>query len=199
MHTTLDQTTSMVNYYDLDKTIQSLNSEGLILYPSDTSWSIGCDATSDVAVARIFRLKNREKSKPLTILVDSIAMLKEYVTHLHPRIETLLSFHVRPLTIVYNEAKALPPALLSADGSVAIRIPQDRFCRELISQFGRPIVATSANKQGAPRPTHFGEISSAIIEGVDIVVPHRRADRSIGEPSVVAKLSEKAELIFLRD
>ncbi|MCB0706907.1 MAG: threonylcarbamoyl-AMP synthase [Saprospiraceae bacterium] len=199
MHTYPDQMTSMVDYYDLKKAIDVLENDGLILYPTDTNWSIGCDASSEVAVTRAYHLKNRPYELPMTVLVDSIEMLRDYVEHLHPRIETLLSFHLRPLTIVYDKATSLPERLTAADGSIAIRIPQDDFCRELIQRFGRPIVASSANIEGASRPQHFGEISSEIIQGVDLVMPYRRADRSIGEPSVVARLSDKAELIFIRE
>ena len=130
MTTFPDQMTSMVDYYDLQKTIDTLESDGLILYPTDTNWSIGCDATSELAVTRVFRLKNRPYSQPMTILVDSMEMLKRYVDHVHPRIETLLSFHLRPLTIVYDAAVNLPSKLTAADGSIAVRIPQDEFCRD---------------------------------------------------------------------
>ncbi|MBR9920196.1 MAG: threonylcarbamoyl-AMP synthase [Bacteroidetes bacterium] len=199
MNTFPDQMTSMVDYYDVKKAVQTLESDGLILYPTDTNWSIGCDATSEVAVARVFRLKKRPADQPLTVLVESIDMLKDYVDHVHPRIETLLSFHVRPLTIVYDQAEKLPQRLTASDGSIAIRIPQDDFCRDLIREYGRPLVASSANVHGAPRPKHFGEINSDIIQGVDLVMPHRRAEREIGEPSVIARLSDKAELIFIRE
>lgn len=172
---------------------------GTILYPTDTIWGIGCDATNETAVDKIHQIKQRDPGKPLSLLVSSIEMARNYVEELHPRVETLLAHHLRPLTVVYNKAKNLPPNLLPADGSIAIRIAQDDFCKNLIAQFGKPIVTTSANLSGEPYPAHFGGISSAIISHVDYVVKQGRSNTQMGEPSVVIKVDKNGEIIFLRE
>ena len=197
--TTSNEMTCMVQNYDLDGAVNALLNGGLVLYPTDTLWGIGCDATDPIAVENVYRLTRRDRSKPLIILVDSIAMLKQYVAHLHPRIETLLIHHVRPLTVVYDKAINLPSNLVGKDGSIAIRIVLDPYCKALISAFGRPLVSTSANVSNAPFPTNFGSVSSEIIQGVDFVVKHRQNEKVNGEPSVIVKLSDKEELIFLRE
>lgn len=176
-----------------------LHNGGAILYPTDTIWGIGCDATNAAAVEKIYEIKQRDPNKPLSLLASSIEMVKEYVEELHPRIETLLMHHIRPLTVVYNKAKNLPPNLLPADGSIAIRIARDQFCKELIEQFGKPIVTTSANVSGEPFPAHFGAISSAIISGVDYVAKQGRTNTEPGEPSVIIKVDDEGEITFLRE
>lgn len=184
---------------NLETITATLEDGGLILYPTDTIWGIGCDATNPEAVQKIFDLKNRSHDNPFVILVNSIAMLKEYVEHVHPRIETLLIHHVQPLTMIYNRAKNLPAIACSKEGSVAIRVVQDSFCRELISQFGKPLIASSANINDKPYPANFGGISSAVITGVDYVVKWKQGEKKLGQPSVIAKLSDKEELVFLRE
>lgn len=197
--TSTNEMTCMVQNYDLDGAVKTLLNGGLILYPTDTIWGIGCDATNAKSVDQVYDLKRRDRSKPLIILVDSIAMLRNYVAHLHPRLETLLIYHVRPLTVVYEHAINLPANLVGKDGSIAIRIVQDPYCKALISAFGRPLVSTSANISNEPFPSNFGSVSSEIIQGVDYVVKHRQHEKVNGKPSVMVKLSDKEELIFLRD
>jgi L-threonylcarbamoyladenylate synthase len=170
-----------------------------ILFPTDTVWGIGCDATNVEAVEKVNHVKNRPSGKGYVLLVDSIEMLKNYVMHVHPRIETLLGYHERPLTIIYDEGVGLAPNVLGTDGSVAIRIVKDAFCRELILQFGKPLVATSANVSGAALPTHYGEISSDVLEKVDFVVKIKQDSKERGEPSVIARLNEFEELDFIRE
>lgn len=184
---------------NLDKITNVLEEGGTILYPTDTIWGIGCDATNASAVKKIFSLKNRPIHKPFVLLVDSIDMLRDYVAHLHPRIETLLMYHVKPLTVVYEEGKNLPDISVAADRSVAIRVVVDSFCKELIGKFGKPLVATSANVSDQPFPANFGGISSDILRGVDYVVKWKQGDKMQNQPSVIVKLSDKEELIFLRD
>ncbi|MCB0617284.1 MAG: L-threonylcarbamoyladenylate synthase [Saprospiraceae bacterium] len=194
-----NHSTSLIPAAELDKAVQVLRNDGLILFPTDTLWAVGCDATNVVALHRLFKLKGRPHDKPVILLVDSVDMLRRYVDHLHPRVETLLYYHSRPLTVVYPDGRQLPPLALAPDGSVAIRIPKDEFCRRLIGLLGRPVVASSAHIGRMARPTHFGEISSLLIEGVDQVVKHRQKERTFGEPSVIARLSDKEELEFLRE
>ena len=183
---------------NLEKINSVLEDGGLILYPTDTIWGIGCDATNPVAVQRIFNLKQRPTSKPFVLLVNSIEMLKEYVGQVHPRIETLLLHHIQPLTVVYDKGKNLPDIAMAANGSVAIRVVMDSFCKELIGQFGKPLVASSANISDRPFPANFGGISSDVITGVDYVVKWKQGEKKLNQPSVIAKLSDKGELDFLR-
>ena len=183
----------------LEKITDILDEGGTILYPTDTIWGIGCDATNEGAVHKIFALKNREITKPFLLLVDSLDMLKNYVVHLHPRIETLLLFHTKPLTVVYEEGKNLPDISVAADRSVAIRVVQDSFCKELIGKFGKPLIATSANLSDQPYPANYGSISSDILSGVDYVVKWKQGEKIQNEPSVIVRLSDKEELIFLRE
>ncbi|MEM6965578.1 MAG: L-threonylcarbamoyladenylate synthase [Bacteroidota bacterium] len=182
------------------ETITSVLADGgLILYPTDTIWGIGCDATNAEAIQKIFDLKNRDHNNPIVLLVDSLEMLKNYVEHVHPRIETLLIHHTRPLTVIYEQAKNLPAMAHAPDSSVAIRIALDAFCQELIGQYGGPLVATAANVGDRPYPANFGGISSDIIMGMDYVVKWKQGEKKLGQPSVIAKLSEKEEFIFLRE
>ena len=199
MSTSVNETTHMVHNYDLEGAINALQDSGLILYPTDTLWGIGCDATDATAVNRVYNLKQQERSNPFILLVGSLEMLKEYVVHLHPRLETLLIYHLRPLTIIFDQAKNLPSICTGTDGSVAIRLVQDPYCKALINAYGRPLVGTSANVSDEPFPSNFGSISSTIIQGVDYVVKHRQNEKVAGQPSVIVKLSDKEELIFLRD
>ena len=152
--------------------LNALRQGDVILYPTDTIWGIGCDATNETAVNRISEIKNRQPEKGYVILVDSLKMLKQYVGEIHPRVETLLAYHSRPLTIIYDESFALASNVLAPDGSVGIRITQDPFCRELIKQLGKPIVSTSANRSGQPFPSHYGEVSSDIlrVSGPNIII-----------------------------
>jgi L-threonylcarbamoyladenylate synthase len=179
--------------------IRVLEVGGTMLYPTDTIWGIGCDATNEVAVQKIYDLKQRHKGKGFVILVSDIAMLRAHVRHVHPRIDTLLAYHTRPLTVVYDKSKNLPTNVLAPDGSIAVRVTNDPFCRELISTFGKPLVATSANVSDKGFPHHFGEISSEIIEGVDYVVKYRQSDKNKHEPSVIVRMGDGEELDFVRE
>jgi len=136
--------------------------------------------------------------KTIILLVSSIDMLKEYVFTLHPKIETLLAYHERPITVIYDAPIGLPETLLASDGTVAIRVVRDHFCEKLIEAFGKPIISTSANVSGQPFPESFGQISSEILSKVDYVVKHRQADKQKNEPSLLIKMSPKGELVFLR-
>ena len=189
----------MVQNYDLDNALETLRTGGLILYPTDTVWSIGCDATNPRAIGRVRQLKNTNDALGLEILVSSLDMLRRYVVHLHPRIETLLIYHLRPLTVLYEQGRNLPNSILSEDGQVAIRLVQDEYCRQLISLFGKPLVATAADLREGYYPDNFGAVSSDVIERVDYVSHHRRNDKARAKPSVVARLSYKDELEFLRE
>jgi L-threonylcarbamoyladenylate synthase len=172
----------------------------VILYPTDTIWGLGCDPWDEEAVERIYRIKNRKRDQPLLLLVDSLDMLRQYVESIHPRIETLLAFHERPLTLIYPNPKNLPDYLLASDGSIGIRICQSKICCDLIRQFGKPITSTSPNVSGTPAPEHFGEIQSDILSKVEYVLWQPNLDELMGKatPSVIAKFDESGVLEFLR-
>jgi L-threonylcarbamoyladenylate synthase len=184
---------------DISEITRILENGGLICYPTDTVWGIGCDAGNEEAVARINALKGRAPEKGYVLLVSDMAMLKRYVPRIHPRLETLLAYHTRPLTVVYDRSTNLPAWVKAPDGSVAIRVVQDEFCQKLIETLGRPIVSTTANVSGQPWPPTFGAISSEILGAVDYVVKYRQDDREPGEPSSIAKLDRHQELEFIRE
>ena len=184
---------------DISEITNLLNNGGTICYPTDTIWGIGCDALNDSAIQKINEIKGGAPDEGYIILVDSVEMLKLYVPQMHPRLETLLSYHNRPLSIIYPHSEGLPDSLYAPDGSIAIRLTNDEFCQELISAIGRPLLSTAACKKDEPWPPTFGSISSEIIGGVDYVVRHRRDDKTPGEPSPVAKLDSHQELEFVRE
>jgi L-threonylcarbamoyladenylate synthase len=184
---------------DISDIVRLLREGQIICYPTDTIWGIGCDATNEAAVSRISSIKGRPPAKGYVLLVSDLEMLKNYVPKIHPRLETLLSFHTRPLTVIYERSTGLPSYVKAPDGSVAIRIAQDEFCQELIRAFNGPIISTSANASGEPYPPTFGGISSAILGAVDYVVKYRQDDKEPGEPSSIARLDRHKELEFLRD
>lgn len=185
---------------ELQQGVKTLQKGGLLVFPTDSLWSLGCDATNREAVRTLLHLKGRPVGKPVTLLASSVEMIRQYVEHLHPRIETLLYYHIRPLTIIHNLGKNLPPEVLGPDGSVAIRLAQDEYSRILISQFGKPIVATAACLESQPYPAHFGAISSSILEKVQFVAKYRQSDKTPGAPCVIARLNDQEdELVFLRD
>ncbi len=178
----------MIPQHHVEGALAAIENNGLVLCPTDTLWSIACNANDPVAVVRLLRLKPNTHPNNFELLVDSIEMLRDYVEHLHPRVETLLSYHMRPLTVVFEKARNLPDKILNVDGSIAVRIVQDDFCRNLISNLKAPLVSTFAHLDEAPMPTHFGAISSAVIEAVDYVVRYRQNDKSHGQPSVMVRL-----------
>ncbi len=148
---------------------QYLKEEKIILYPTDTVWGIGCDATNEQAVSKIYGIKKRAESKSLIVLVSSLSMLKKYVSVPKKALE-ILKTSKNPTTIIYQNPKAFAQNTIATDATIAIRIVQDEFCRKFIKRFGKPIVSTSANISGEPTPKSFIEIDKAILESVDYVV-----------------------------
>ena len=182
----------------LEDIITVLNSGGVVVYPTDTIWGVGCDACNAAAVEKVYALKKRSRDKGFVILVDSIEMLKKYVAHVHPRVDTLLHYHERPLTVVFDQARNLPANVCPPDGSIGVRIVKDEFCRLLIRHFGRPLVSSSANVSNESFQGTFGSISSEILTGADYVVKYRQHEKFCGPPSVIVKALENGELEFLR-
>ncbi len=184
---------------DISQIAQIVLDGGLICYPTDTIWGIGCDALNEEAIARLSGLREQPPGQGYIVLVDSIEMLKRYVRRMNPRVETLLAYHQRPLTVVYPDPVGLPPAVKAADGSAAIRVALDEFCQELIRLVQRPIVSAAACKAHEPYPPTFGAISSDILAGVDYVVKYRQEVREPQQPSTIARVNRFNELDFLRE
>lgn len=183
---------------EINNTLQILKDQQIMLYPTDTVWGLGCDATSEDAVNSIFNLKRRSESKSLIILVDGIEMLQEYIPEISEEVLELLKSSNKPTTIIYNNPKGLANNVVAPDNTVAIRIPQNDFCKQVISVFGKPIVSTSANISGDETPKCFKEISQAILESVDYVVNLQRETVS-DKSSTILKVAENGKIIVLRN
>ncbi|MEO5782005.1 MAG: L-threonylcarbamoyladenylate synthase [Ginsengibacter sp.] len=182
---------------DIDECCKVLAECGLILYPTDTIWGIGCDATNDDAVKKIYQLKKREEKKSMIILVADEKDIFNYVETPNEKLFAYLSSAKKPTTVIYDHAKNISSNLINSDGTIAIRIVKDDFCNQLISQFKKPIVSTSANISSGELATTFSEISSEIKNGVDYIVQHRLEDIS-SQPSSIIKLNEEGEIEILR-
>lgn len=182
----------------IDQAVLTLREGGVLLYPADTIWGIGCDATNKEAVKKVYEIKGRSYNKPLIVLVASVEQLYEVVSGVHPRIDTLLYFHERPLTVIYPGAKESYQHLAAEDGSLGVRVVKAGFCHELLESFGQPLVSTSANISGTPSPTKFGTISSEIISQVDLALPAFTEKEMTGTASVIARYDANGELDFIR-
>lgn len=177
--------------------LKTLNENGLILYPTDTVWGIGCDATNPEAVKKVYALKNRHDSKALVCLVADIDMLKSYIKSVPEfAIDTILSA-TKPTTIIYNNPIGFADNLIASDHTIAIRIPKNDFCIELIKSFKKPIVSTSANISGAITPKCFEEISDHILKGVDYVV-NLQNEKKNAKPSSIIKLEKDGSVTIIR-
>jgi len=183
---------------DIEACLRVLESGGLILYPTDTIWGIGCDATNEDAVAKIFALKNRPDSKALIVLIADERSLLQYVASPHIEVFDYIQGVSKPTTIIYENAIGLAGNLLAEDGSVGIRICADEFCKHLIKRFRKPIVSTSANVSGFPAPKVFTDIDIAVKGGVDYVVAYRQDDMTRVEPSAVVKFNKDGRFTILR-
>ena len=182
----------------IDQAVNVLHQGGVLLYPADTIWGIGCDALQVEAVKKVYEIKGRNYSKPLIVLVADLQQLFEVVTSVHPRIDTLLHFHERPLTVIYPEVTEAYRHLAAPDGTIGVRVVKSGFCHDLLEAFGKPLVSTSANLSGEPSPIKFGSISSDIIRQVDYALPAFTEKELTGTPSVIARYDANGELDFIR-
>lgn len=196
---------------DLQEALRVLREGGIILYPTDTVWGIGCDATNPEAVAKIYALKRRTDSKSMLVLLDGAGKLQGYMQEVPEMAWALLDANspeaderpenggeVRPMTIIYPNAKNLAPNLIAEDGSVGIRITDEPFSKMLCQQLRHPLVSTSANVSGEPTPKHYGEISDVIKQGVDYVCRFRRGDTAPKKPSQIIKLNADGTIEVIR-
>ena len=171
----------------LNQSIEALLNSQVILYPTDTVWGLGCDATNIDAVAKIFKLKNRVESKSLVVLVSSMEMLRTYVDTVPQKAIDIISKTKKPTTIIYSNPKGLAANAIALDNTIAIRIPSHDYCLEIINKLGKPIISTSANISGESTPKSFSEISLPILEGVDYVV-NLEQDKITDKSSTILKL-----------
>ena len=185
--------------YEVDAAAKALKAGDIILYPTDTVWGLGCDATRDDAVQRIFDLKQRSDAKSVIVLVSDADMLARYVRQIPPMALDLLEINDKPMTIIYPEGVGLSPHVIAEDGSVAIRIPQNEFCVEMIRRFGKPVVSTSANISGEETPACFAEINAAILDGVEHIVEPSLEEGSTGLSSQIIKIGLGGEVKVIRE
>jgi L-threonylcarbamoyladenylate synthase len=183
---------------EIENIIKVLKSGGIILYPTDTIWGIGCDATNSTAVKKIYGLKDRDISKNMLILIDSINKLSIYSDFIPDIAIELIQLSESPLTIIYPEGKNVAPELLAEDGSIGIRVTNELFTKELISKYKNPLVATSANFSNERYPLNFSEINQLIINSVDYVVNFGQSVKTSGKPSGIIKFYTSGEIKVLR-
>lgn len=183
---------------EVRKSQEFITTGRIIIYPTDTIWGIGCDATNPDAVERIFRIKQRSDNKSMLVLVNGMPMLESHLERVPEQAKEILESARKPTTIIYPEARNLASNLLGDDGSVGIRITSDPFCRQLMEQTGKPIVSTSANISGELSPAFFGQIDKQILEKVDYVVQWRQEETEPATPSAIIKLSKQGNILILR-
>jgi L-threonylcarbamoyladenylate synthase len=182
----------------IEETIKVLNNSGVILYPTDTIWGLGCDANNTKAVASIYGIKQRSETKSMLILVNSVSMLENYVEFVPDVAYQLIEAATSPLTIIYPKAKNLAKNLVAPDGSIGIRIAQCEFCQSLIAEYGKPIVSTSANIGGKKNPLGFFDISNEIKMEVDYIVPIHLNEFSPAKSSNIIRILNSGEFDILR-
>ncbi len=183
---------------DIEKCIKVLQNGGLILYPTDTVWGIGCDATNEKAVEKIYKLKQRANEKSMVILVADENTIVEYITQPDLKIFDYIKGVHKPTTVIYEGAAGLAKNVIGKDGTAAIRIVRDEFCRQLINHFKKPIVSTSANISNYPAPAVFSDIDVLIKNGVDYIVQYRQDDLTPAFPSAIIKWNEDGILQIIR-
>jgi len=184
---------------DIKRAFDVLVGGGLILYPTDTIWGIGCDATNEEAVKRVYEIKKRVDSKALITLLDNPVKLSYYITEVPEIAYDLIELADKPLTIIYDNARNIAPNLIADDGSLAIRITNEKFSHELCKRFRKALVSTSANISGEPSPRNFEDISEEIKRGVDYIVTYRQNERESHTASSIIKLGTSGEIKVIRE
>ena len=184
---------------EINKACEVMQKGGVILYPTDTVWGIGCDATNEEAVKRVFEIKQRADSKAMLVLVDNPVKVEFYVSEVPEVAWDLIDMTTKPLTIIYDGARNLAPNLIAADGSVGIRVTNEEFSRQLCFRFRKAVVSTSANISGQPAPAVFHEISEEIKQAVDYIVDYRREETGHPKPSSIIKLGKRGQIKIIRE
>jgi L-threonylcarbamoyladenylate synthase len=183
---------------DIEQCLSVLRNGGTILYPTDTIWGIGCDATNAVAVEKVIEVKNRPPNKSFVVLVADENDILKYTASPDLEVFNYLEKTTKPTTVIYDHAIGLADNAIAEDGSIAIRIVKDEFCRHLIKRFRKPLLSTSANLSGQPAPAFYEEIAKEILKNVDFVVEHRRNDNTPAQPSSIIKWGEKGKFTIIR-
>jgi len=184
--------------HDINQALKVLQQGGIIIYPTDTIWGIGCDATNAAAVEKVFTVKKRTGQKAMIVLMPDVSWLPSYVKHIPEVALQLIEVTDKPLTLVLEGAFNLASNLVAPDGSIAVRIVHDPFCQALLERFGKPLVSTSANFSGEPAPAIFRDIEPRLLAMVDYVVSWRQNDTTPGEPSPIIRLGPGGEVSILR-
>ena len=188
-----------IDLEEVKAAVETLKAGGIILYPTDTVWGLGCDATNEKAVARIYEIKQRADSKSLITLVADADMLGKYVKVIPEVAINLLEVNDKPMTIIYPDAMGLAPNVVAADGTAGIRIPMNDFCVEVIRRFHKPIVSTSANISGEPAPAWYEDIPVEIIEAADWIADPYLEEGATGEPSQIIQVGLHGEIKIIRE
>lgn len=183
---------------EVTKALKVVQEGGIILYPTDTIWGIGCDASNTEAVQKIYQLKQRDESKSMIILLDNDNKLLSYVREVPDLAYDLIEFAENPLTLILSGAKNISPALINTDGSIGVRVVKHEFCQQLIQRLRKPLVSTSANISGKPSPKTFTAIDDEIINGVDYVVNLEQHDLQEKKQSTIMKLESDGRFNFIR-
>ncbi|WP_316787188.1 L-threonylcarbamoyladenylate synthase [Pedobacter frigiditerrae] len=183
---------------EINNALEVLKNGGVILYPTDTVWGLGCDATNEEAVAKVNALKGRSADKSLIILLDNENKLQSYVTEIPEVAYELIEYAENPMTIIFSGAKNLAKNVINTDGTIGIRIVKHDFCEQLLQRFRKPIVSTSANISGEPTPKFFDEISDEVKEAVDYIVDLDQENRTVKKPSTIIKLGPSGQFEFIR-
>ena len=184
---------------EVKKAVEVMRAGGVILYPTDTVWGIGCDATNPEAVKKVYEIKGRSDSKALMCLVDSDVRLQRYVRNVADVTWDMIELSEKPLTVIFDNVSGLAPNLIAEDGSAGIRITKEEFSKELCFRFQKPVVSTSANISGEPTPQTFDDISDEIKEAVDYVVKYNRQCREKHKPSSIIKMNANGQFTIIRE
>ena len=184
---------------EIKKACEVLQKGGVILYPTDTVWGIGCDATNEEAVKRVYEIKRRTDSKAMLVLVDSDVKVDFYVKDVPEVAWDLIQYATKPLTVIYDDARNLAPNLIGEDGSVGIRVTNEEFSKQLCFRFRKAIVSTSANISGQPAPASFSEIQDEIKQAVDYIVGYRQDEPAGAKPSSILKLGKGGVIKIIRE
>ena len=198
MNTKKTPRTFPFNKDDMSRAVEVLRQGGVILYPTDTIWGIGCDATNPDAVRRVYDIKRRSDSKALIVLANSDAMISNYVEQAPEVAWNIIELATKPTTVIFDKGRNLAPNLLAADGSIAFRLTHEDYSSQLCFHLRKPIVSTSANISGEPSPRFYSEISQEIIDQVDYVAHYRQNDHTPSSPSSIIKIGNHNEVKIIR-
>lgn len=183
---------------DINKALETVRKGGIILYPTDTIWGIGCDATNVASVKKIYEIKQREDSKSMLVLLENPNFILSYIEEMPEVAWDVIEFAEKPTTIIYDNAKNLAPNLIASDGSIGIRITREAFTQQLLQRMRKPLVSTSANISGQPSPLNFASISEEIKNKVDYIVQYRQDETTTPPPSSIIKLGVSGLIQIIR-